>query len=78
MSTHRLTASQLIPRPIDEVAPFFEDPRNLGRLTPSSIIVVMPLRTAASSISPEPVCEPIRPRTFSVISSHSNTPERPR
>ena len=27
-------------------------------VTASSIIVVMPLRTAASSISPEPVCEP--------------------
>jgi NADH dehydrogenase len=37
MTTHHLVASQLIPRPIDEVVPFFEDPRNLGRLTPSSM-----------------------------------------
>jgi NADH dehydrogenase len=37
MTTHRLTASQLVPRPIDEVVPFFEDPHNLGRLTPSSM-----------------------------------------
>jgi uncharacterized protein YbjT (DUF2867 family)/ligand-binding SRPBCC domain-containing protein len=37
MTTHRLVASQIIPRPLDEVVPFFEDPRNLGRLTPSSM-----------------------------------------
>ncbi len=37
MTTHRLLASQLVPRPVDEVARFFEDPRNLGRLTPRSM-----------------------------------------
>lgn len=37
MTTHRLVATQRIPRPIDEVVPFFADPRNLGRLTPSSM-----------------------------------------
>jgi NADH dehydrogenase len=37
MTLHRLLASQLIPRPVDEVAAFFTDPRNLGRLTPSSM-----------------------------------------
>ncbi len=37
MTTHRLVASQLVPRPLDEVASFFEDSRNLGRLTPSSM-----------------------------------------
>lgn len=34
MALHRLVASQLIPRPLDEVFPFFADPHNLGRLTP--------------------------------------------
>jgi uncharacterized protein YbjT (DUF2867 family)/ligand-binding SRPBCC domain-containing protein len=34
MSTHRLVASQLIPRPRDEVFPFFARPENLARLTP--------------------------------------------
>jgi uncharacterized protein YbjT (DUF2867 family)/ligand-binding SRPBCC domain-containing protein len=37
MTTHCLVASQLIPRPVAEVVSFFEDPRNLGRLTPSSM-----------------------------------------
>jgi uncharacterized protein YbjT (DUF2867 family)/ligand-binding SRPBCC domain-containing protein len=34
---HRLSATQLIPRPIDEVFDFFSRPRNLQRLTPSSM-----------------------------------------
>ena len=46
--------------------------------TASSIMVVMPARTAACSITPESVCEPIRLRTGSVSSRHSNTPWRPR
>ena len=37
MSTHRLTASQFVPRPIDEVFAFFSQPENLGRITPSSM-----------------------------------------
>jgi NADH dehydrogenase len=37
MTTHHLRATQHIPRPLDEVVPFFADPRNLGRLTPSSM-----------------------------------------
>jgi len=37
MTSHLLSATQLIPRPPDVVVPFFEDPRNLGRLTPSSM-----------------------------------------
>ena len=37
MSTHRLTASQVIPRPVDEVFPFFATAENLARLTPSSM-----------------------------------------
>src|SRR5690349_25053619 len=37
MTTHHLSATQLIPRPPDQVVPFFEDPRNLGRLTPASM-----------------------------------------
>jgi NADH dehydrogenase len=37
MTTHHLSATQLIPRPLDEVVGFFEDPRNLGRLTPASM-----------------------------------------
>jgi NADH dehydrogenase len=37
MTEHRLRATQLVPRPIEEVAPFFADPRNLGRLTPASM-----------------------------------------
>ena len=34
MTTHRLVASQLVPRPLDEVFAFFANPDNLGRLTP--------------------------------------------
>ena len=34
---HRLTATQLIPRPIDEVFDFFSRPRNLHRLTPDAM-----------------------------------------
>ena len=37
MTTHRLIASQFVPRPLDEVARFFGDPRNLARLTPRSM-----------------------------------------
>lgn len=37
MSTHRLSASQFIARPIDEVFDFFSRPENLGRITPSSM-----------------------------------------
>jgi NADH dehydrogenase len=37
MATHRLTASQLIDRPIDEVYAFFSKPENLGRITPRSM-----------------------------------------
>ncbi len=32
--TYVLEASQVIPAPLDEVFPFFEDPRNLGVITP--------------------------------------------
>jgi NADH dehydrogenase len=34
MSTHRLTATQFIPRPLPEVFDFFASPDNLGRITP--------------------------------------------
>jgi len=37
MSTHVLRASQFIARPVDEVFRFFAEPRNLGRITPSSM-----------------------------------------
>jgi NADH dehydrogenase len=37
MSTHRITAQQFIARPIDQVFTFFAEPRNLGRITPSSM-----------------------------------------
>jgi NADH dehydrogenase len=37
MSTHRLVASQLVPRPIEEVFAFFSRPENLGRITPPSM-----------------------------------------
>ncbi|HJP89920.1 MAG TPA: NAD(P)H-binding protein [Candidatus Limnocylindrales bacterium] len=37
MSTHRLTASQTIGRPLDEVFAFFSRPENLGRITPSAM-----------------------------------------
>jgi NADH dehydrogenase len=34
MTTHRLTATQVVPRPLEEVFAFFAEPANLGRLTP--------------------------------------------
>jgi uncharacterized protein YbjT (DUF2867 family)/ligand-binding SRPBCC domain-containing protein len=34
MPTHTLLASQLIPRPLDDVFAFFSRPENLGRITP--------------------------------------------
>jgi uncharacterized protein YbjT (DUF2867 family)/ligand-binding SRPBCC domain-containing protein len=37
MSIHRLSASQFIARPIEEVFGFFSRPDNLGRITPSSM-----------------------------------------
>ena len=37
MSIHRLSASQFIARPIDEVFAFFSRPENLGRITPASM-----------------------------------------
>ncbi len=37
MSTHRLLARQIVPRPIDEVFAFFAEPDNLRRLTPPSM-----------------------------------------
>ena len=37
MATHRLHASQLIDRPIDEVFAFFARPENLGRITPPAM-----------------------------------------
>jgi uncharacterized protein YbjT (DUF2867 family)/ligand-binding SRPBCC domain-containing protein len=37
MSTHRLSASQLIARPIEEVFDFFSRPANLGRITPAAM-----------------------------------------
>lgn len=37
MSTHRLVATQVVPRPLDEVFPFFATPDNLGRITPPSM-----------------------------------------
>ncbi|MEO5940181.1 MAG: SRPBCC family protein, partial [Candidatus Limnocylindrales bacterium] len=37
MSTHRLSASQFVPRPIEEVFDFFSRPENLGRITPASM-----------------------------------------
>ncbi|MES1239782.1 MAG: SRPBCC family protein, partial [Chloroflexota bacterium] len=37
MSTHRLTASQTIPRPLEEVFAFFSRPENLGRITPPAM-----------------------------------------
>jgi uncharacterized protein YbjT (DUF2867 family)/ligand-binding SRPBCC domain-containing protein len=37
MTTHRITARQFVPRPVDEVFAFFADPANLGRITPESL-----------------------------------------
>ncbi len=37
MTTHQLRASQVVARPVDEVFAFFAEPRNLGRITPSSM-----------------------------------------
>jgi uncharacterized protein YbjT (DUF2867 family)/ligand-binding SRPBCC domain-containing protein len=37
MTTHRLTARQLVARPIDEVFAFFAEPRNLARITPAGM-----------------------------------------
>ena len=37
MTTHHLRASQRIDRPVDEVYRFFSEPRNLARITPSSM-----------------------------------------
>ncbi len=37
MSTHRLSASQFIARPIEDVFDFFSRPENLGRITPASM-----------------------------------------
>lgn len=37
MSTHRLQASQQVPRPIEEVFAFFSRPENLGRITPAAM-----------------------------------------
>jgi NADH dehydrogenase len=37
MSTHRLTATQFVPRPLDEVFAFFSHPDNLARITPASM-----------------------------------------
>ena len=37
MTIHRLTATQFIPRPIDDVFSFFARPENLGRITPASM-----------------------------------------
>jgi NADH dehydrogenase len=37
MATHRLSASQFVARPIEEVFAFFARPENLGRITPASM-----------------------------------------
>ena len=37
MGTHRLTASQIVDRPIEEVFAFFSRPENLGRITPPAM-----------------------------------------
>ena len=37
MTTHRLTASQFVPRPVDEVFAFFARPDNLARITPAAM-----------------------------------------
>lgn len=35
MKTHRFECEQFLPRPVEEVFPFFADARNLQRITPS-------------------------------------------
>jgi ligand-binding SRPBCC domain-containing protein len=37
MTTHRLHASQFVPRPIDEIFEFFARPENLRRITPTGL-----------------------------------------
>ena len=37
MSTHQIVATQLVPKPIDEVFAFFASPSNLARITPPSM-----------------------------------------
>jgi len=37
MATHTLVATQVIPRPLDDVFEFFARPENLGRITPRSM-----------------------------------------
>jgi ligand-binding SRPBCC domain-containing protein len=37
MKIYTLNREQVVPRPLDDVFPFFADPRNLVRLTPSSL-----------------------------------------
>ena len=37
MTTYKLEASQLVPRPIDEVFAFFSRAENLGRITPGGM-----------------------------------------
>jgi len=37
MTTHHMSASQLVPRPLDEVFTFFAQPRNLARITPAGM-----------------------------------------
>jgi ligand-binding SRPBCC domain-containing protein len=37
MKVYTLKREQVVPRPLNEVFPFFADPRNLGRLTPPSL-----------------------------------------
>ena len=37
MSTHRLSASQFVARPVADLFPFFASPENLRRITPSSM-----------------------------------------
>lgn len=37
MNSYRLSASQHVPRPLDEVFAFFAEPRNLARITPRSM-----------------------------------------
>ena len=37
MSSHKLVASQVVPRPVDEVFAFFANPQNLARVTPPGL-----------------------------------------